>query len=145
MPVPQQSVWPIQFNIATYGVGANSVLPVIIPFGTDGLLPGIIVKSVSVVPMISEVTIENGTGQTVTEILINDGDEIDFTCVDDRNKTNWPIAGSTVVFQNPQPNGTSATNETFMTINNNYNVQAKQVGERTIKAKRYLLITPTNM
>ena len=94
--------------------------------------------------MIEEVKIEQGSGLTATEVLINDGDECEMTVVDDRAIT-WPLAGGTVTLINPQPNGTNGTSELFQVINNNYTVARKVEGERTMLVKRYLLITPVQL
>lgn len=135
--------WPTSFNIAN-GLGKNSYLPSLIAFGTEGSYTGVIVKNIRSTPMVSEVLVENGSGLTATEIIINDGDEVEFTCIDDRAIT-WPITGTPVTLINPQPNGTNGTSELFQVLNNNYNVAAKTPGERTILAKRYILITPVQM
>ena len=136
--------WPPTFNITNNYIGKSGALPILLPWGTDGLLSGIIVKTVRASQMISEVQIEQGSGLTVSDILINDGDEIEFTCVDDRAYS-WPLAGGVVTFLNPQPNGTGATSENYQVINNNYTVARKVEGERTVLAKKYSLITPVQM
>jgi hypothetical protein len=91
--------------------------------------------------MVEEIKIENGSGLTVTQVLLNDGQEIEISVVDDRAIT-WPVTGQTVTLIDPQPNGTAGTSTIFQVINNNYSVARKQDGERTIMAKRYKLITP---
>ena len=94
--------------------------------------------------MIEEVKIEQGSGLTATEIIINDGDECEMTVVDDRAIT-WPLAGGIVTLINPQPNGANGTSELFQVVNNNYTTARKVEGERTMLCKRYLLIVPTAM
>jgi hypothetical protein len=94
--------------------------------------------------MIEEIKIDQGSGLTATQILINDGDEVEFTVVDDRSIT-WPLAGGTVTFINPQPNGISGTPELYQVVNNNYTTARKVEGERTVLAKKYTLIVPTTM
>lgn len=136
--------WPQSFNITTLYIGKNGALPSLIAWGTDGAYSGVIVKNIRSTPMVEEIKIEQGGGLTATQIIINDGDEVEFTVVDDRAVT-FPLTGTTVTLINPQPNGTNGTSELFMTVNNNYNVAAKSAGERTILAKRYSLITPVNM
>jgi len=138
--------WPQSFNLAS-GVGKAGTLPSLLAWGTNQIYntgDSAIVKTVRASQMIEEVKIENGSGNTVTDILIYDGDEMELTLVDDRAIT-WPLAGGTVALLNPQPNGTSATAETFQVINNNYTVARKVEGERTMLAKKYLLVTPTQM
>jgi hypothetical protein len=137
--------FPITFNLTSTGVGkASNAIPSILVFGTEGLYTGVIVKSATSTPIISEVQVPNGSGQTVASIVINDGDEMQITVDDDRAVT-WPVSGNTVSLYNPQPNGAGATLELFQVYNNNYNLQAKAVGERTLIVKKYFLITPTAM
>ena len=64
--------------------------------------------------------------------------------VDDR-ALSWPLAGAPITLINPQPNGGAGTSETYQVINNNYATARKTEGERTILAKKYLLITPVQM
>lgn len=135
--------WPITFNIAN-GVGKNGLEPSLLAWGTEGIYSGVIVKTIRASQMIEEVKIEQGSGLTATQVLIYDGDEIEITVVDDRAIT-FPQAGSTVTLINPQPNGAGGTSELFMVVNNNFSTARKTEGERTILAKKYLLITPTNM
>ena len=135
--------WPISFNISQ-GIGKAGTLPTLLPWGTDGLLSGIIVKTIRASQMISEVQIEQGSGLTATDVLIYDGDEVEMTCVDDR-AASWPLAGGTVILNNPQPNGTSATQELYQVINNNFTTARKVEGERTMLCKKYLLILPVQM
>lgn len=135
--------WPISFNIAA-GVGKAGSLPSLLAWGTEGLYTSVIVKTIRASQMIEEIKIEQGSGLTATEILIYDGDEIEMTVVDDRAIT-WPLAGGTVTLLNPQPNGAGATSELFQVINNNFTTARKVEGERTILAKKYILITPVAM
>lgn len=136
--------WPTNFNISTLNVGKAGTLPSLIAFGTDGMYTSVIVRSCRSTPMISEVTEEQGSGLTSTDIIINDGDEVEIVVTDDRAIT-WPISGGTVTLINPQPNGTVGTSELFQVINNNYSVARKQTGERTLLCKKYSLITPVQM
>ena len=147
MPYPSQGStppWPPAFSMATYAQGVNSILPSLVGFGTDGLYPGIIVKSARPSKMIEEVKWENGSGLTAGQIILFDGDIMELDCIDDRNVT-WPQPGTTVTLYNPLPNGTAATQEVYMTLNNNYNAVQKQPGERTLRCVRYNLFSPTNM
>jgi len=134
--------YPISFNIAT-GVGKAGSLPSLIVFGTDGLMTGVIVKSARFTPMIEEIKVEQGSGLTANDIILNDGTEAEITVDDDRAIT-WPLSGGTFTLYNPQPNG-SVTTQLFQCINNNYSVSAKQLGERTIIGKAYILIAPVQM
>ena len=116
-------------------------------WGTTGIYnngQSVIVKSARSVPMTEEIRIEQGGGLTATSVIVNDGDMMEITVDDDRAVT-WPIAGGTVNLINPQPNGTYGTAELFQVYNNNYNVNMKQQGERTLICKRYTIITPTQM
>jgi hypothetical protein len=135
--------WPISFAISA-GVGKAGQEPTLLAWGTEVMWTSVIVKTVRASQMIEEVRIEQGSGLTATDVLIYDGDEMEMTCVDDRSIT-WPLAGGTVTLINPQPNGTGGTSELFQVINNNYTTARKVEGERTVLAKKYLLITPVQM
>ena len=135
--------WPISYSIAT-GVGKSGNLPSLLAWGTDGMYTSVIVKTIRASQMIEEVKIEQGSGLTATQVLIYDGDEVELTVVDDRS-ISWPLAGGTVTLINPQPNGTNGTSELYQVINNNYTIARKVEGERTMLAKKYLLITPVQM
>lgn len=141
---PQQSQWPPIYNISLYAIGKNGPLPQLLGFGTDNLLPGIIVKNIRAIPMVEEIKIEQGSGLTVTDIIINDGDEAEISVVDDR-AVSWPQAGGVITIYNPQPNGTYALAELYQVIYNNYTVARKVDGERTLLCKAYRLITPQQM
>lgn len=142
--MPIQTQWPPVFNIATYGVGINSLLPSLVGFGTDGIYPGIIVKNARPSQMIEEVKWESGSGLTAGQVLLNDGDLMEIDVIDDR-AISWPQPGTPVTLNNPRPNGSFATSEVFMLINNNYNAVQKQPGERTLRCVRYTLFAPTQM
>ena len=144
MPIPTQTSWPPSFNITTYAMGANSSLPSLIGFGTDGIYPNVIVKSARPSKMIEEVKWENGSGLTAGQVLLYDGDLMELDVIDDRAVT-WPQPGTPVTLYNPQPNGTFAPTELYMTVNNNYNAVQKQPGERTLRCVRYSLFNPTQM
>ena len=101
--------WPQTFNIAN-GIGKNGLEPSLLAWGTEGSYTNVIVKNIRSTPMVEEVKIEQGGGLTATQILINDGDEVEFTVVDDRAIT-WPLTGITVTLINPQPNGTGGTSQ----------------------------------
>ena len=135
--------WPITFNIAN-GVGKAGAEPSLLAWGTEVMWTAVIVKTVRASQMIEEVRIEQGSGLTATDVLIYDGDEMEMTVVDDR-AISWPLAGGTVTLINPQPTGTGGTSELFQVINNNYTTARKVEGERTVLAKKYLLITPVQM
>ncbi len=112
-------------------------------WGTDGLYGNTvaktaIVKSVRASQMIEEIKIENGTGLTAIQILLNDGQDLEFTVVDDALNV-WPTSGSIVTFYTGLTGNTATT---FQVINSNCNNSRKQEGERVISAKRYTLIAP---
>jgi len=136
--------WPPVFNFSTYAMGINSAMPSLVGFGTDGLMPGVIVKTARPSKMIEEVKWENGSGLTAGQILLYDGDVMELDCIDDR-AYNWGQPGVTVTLYNPLPNGTYAVQEVYMTINNNYNAVQKQPGERTLRCVRYNLFSPVSM
>lgn len=135
--------WPPTSNIAT-GLGYKGSLPVTLAWGTDGLYSGVIVTSIRPAQMIEEIKIENGTGLTATQILLNDGTQVEITCVDDRS-TVWPSSGGTVTLLSPLPTGGSATSITLQVVDNAYQGTRKASGERTLLCKKYTLITPSAM
>jgi hypothetical protein len=137
------ATWPIQYNNIATGVNSVGPLPSFLQWGTDGILTNVIVKNIRASQIIEEYKIEQGAGLTAKQVLINDGDEVEFSVVADGNITNWPMAGGVVTLVNPQPN--TPILENYQVINNNYTVSRKVEGERTILAKKYLLITPTQM
>jgi hypothetical protein len=136
--------WPPVSNITANFYGKVSNLPTTVAWGTEGLYSGVIVKSLRSSRMIEEIKIDNGTGLTTTQILLNDGDEVEITVVDDRN-VNFPDSGNVITLLNPLPNGAGATSENFQVVNNNYNAARKTDGERTLLVKKYSLLTPTAM
>jgi hypothetical protein len=97
--------------------------------------------------MVEEIKIENGSGPTATQVLINDGLQMEVTVVDDAAVT-WPqvpggafSAGTgNVVYINDRMNG---TNIGFQLVNNDFNAARKQEGERVMLCKRYNLISPS--
>lgn len=130
--------WPPAAGSTTFQV--HGTLPATIAWGTDGMYSGIIVKSVRVRQMIEEIKIENGSGLTSNQVLLNDGDEVEITCVDDRALT-FPASNATITLLSPLPTGAAGTSELFQVIDNSYNAARKQEGERVIMAKKYTLIT----
>lgn len=138
--------WPPTFNINTTFLGKNGAIPSLLAWGTDGLVAAgsVIAKSVRAIPMIEEIKIEQGSGLTATQQLLNDGDEYELVVEDDR-AVSWPAPGTPVTYINPQPNGTGGTSEVYMTVNNNWSGARKTNGERSFLAKRYSLITPVQM
>ena len=139
--------WPPTSNIVN-GLGYKGSLPVTLAFGTDGLVTlggtGVIVTSIRPMQMIEEIKLENGTGLTATEILLNDGVQIEINCMDDRSLT-WPSSGGVVTLLSPLPTGASATSLTVQVVDNSYNGVRKAAGERTLLGKKYTLITPAQM
>lgn len=143
------TVWPISSGTSS-GFNNKETLPnppVTIAWGTDGIYYGVIVKSIRSSRMVEEVNIENGSGIVSTQIIIQDGDQVEITVVDDRSVT-FPDSTQVVTLLNPiTPTGTLDSSvggvlESFQVINNDYNVARKQDGERVLLAKRYVLITP---
>lgn len=135
--------WPPASSIAA-GLGYKGALPVTLAWGTDGLYSGVIVSSIRPAQMIEEIKIENGTGLTATQVLLNDGMQVEITCVDDRS-VSWPSSGATVTLLNPLPTGGTATSTTFQVVDNSYQGTRKASGERTLLCKKYTLITPSAM
>lgn len=135
--------WPPASNIAT-GLGYKGALPVTLAWGTDGLYTGVIVTSIRPAQMIEEIKIENGTGLTATQVLLNDGVQVEITCVDDRSVT-WPASGNTLTLLSPLPTGGTATSITLQVVDNAYQGTRKATGERTLLCKKYTLITPSQM
>jgi hypothetical protein len=135
--------WPPASSIAT-GLGYKGALPVTLAWGTDGLYSGVIVTSIRPAQMIEEIKIENGTGLTATQVLLNDGVQIELTVVDDRSIT-WPSSGATLTLLSPLPTGGTATSITLQVVDNSYQGTRKATGERTLLCKKYTLITPSAM
>ncbi len=98
---------------------------------------GAIVKSIRSSQMIEEIKIENGTGLTAVQIILDDGYEVEMTVVDDSNVA-FPQAGELITISN----GTSKTDLEMTVVNNNCSNSRKQDGERTLSCKKYTLITP---
>ena len=118
--------------------------PTTIAWGTDNLYAGVIVKSMRSSQMIEEIRIENGTGLTANQVLLDDGDQVEITVIDDRNITNFPDSGDTVTLINPiVPGGTLSSTELFIVINNDYNAARKVEGERVLLCKAYILGIPS--
>ena len=135
--------WPPASNIAT-GLGYKGVLPTTIAWGTQDLYSGVIVTSIRPAQMIEEIKVENGTGNTATQVLINDGQQVEITVVDDRSIT-WPSSGGTLTLLSPLPTGLTATSTLFQVVDNSYQGTRKAPGERTLLCKKYTLITPSQM
>jgi hypothetical protein len=135
--------WPPASNIAT-GLGYKGALPVTLAWGTDGLYTGVIVTSMRPAQMIEEIKVENGTGLTATQVLLNDGTQIEISCIDDRSVT-WPSSGATLTLLSPLPTGGTATSITLQVVDNSYQGTRKAPGERTLLCKKYTLITPAQM
>jgi hypothetical protein len=134
-------VWPPTSGVTT-GFITGGTEPTTIAWGTDGLYPGVIVKSLRLRRMVEEVRIENGTGITATQVLLIDGKQVEITVVDDQALT-FPDTGQVLTLNTPQLNGPGvAISVTFTTIDNDYNAARKAEGERVLLAKAYVLITP---
>lgn len=135
--------WPPASSI-TSGLGYKGSLPTTIAWGTDGLYNGVIVTSIRPSQMIEEIKVENGTGNTATQVLINDGEQVEITVVDDR-AISWPASGGTLTLLSPLATGGTATSTTYQVVDNSYQGTRKAPGERTLLCKRYILITPSAM
>lgn len=121
--------------------------PATVSWGTEGVYSGVIVKSVRAHQMIEEIKIENGTGLTAMQILLNDGVQIDITVIDDRSLT-IPAAAATLTLISPLDNSPGAGAQNTATtllqvVDNDYNAATKQPGERVLVCKKYTLITPS--
>lgn len=135
--------WPPASDIAT-GLGYKGSLPVTLAWGTDQLYSGVIVTSMRPAQMIEEIKVENGTGLTATEVLLNDGTQIEITVVDDRSVT-FPSSGGTLTLLSPLPSAAGATSILLQVVDNAYQATRKAPGERTLLCKKYTLITPAQM
>lgn len=135
--------WPPASNIAT-GLGYKSALPTTLAWGTDGLYSGVIVTSIRPAQMIEEIKVENGTGLTSTQVLLNDGVQIEVSCIDDRSVT-WPSSGAVLTLLSPLPTGGAATSIALQVVDNSYQGTRKAPGERTLLCKKYTLLTPSQM
>lgn len=136
-------MWPPSSDLAN-GIGYTGDLPTTLAWGTDDLYSGVIVISMRPSQMIEEIKIENGTGLTSKQVLLNDGNMVEINVIDDRSIT-WPAAGDTVTVLNPLPTGAAATSMTFNVIDNSYQASRKAPGERTLLCKKYTLFNPVDM
>ncbi len=119
---------------AGYTINSGIGAPTTIVWGTDGLYTGI-VKSVRSSQMIEEIKIENGTGLTAVQILLDDGVQVEVTVVDDASFA-YPEAGeAATIFQ-----GITGGSLIFTVVENSTSNSRKQEGERTITGKKYTLI-----
>lgn len=125
------------------GFTAKGSTPATVSWGTEGIYGGVIVKSVREHEMIEEIKIENGTGLTAMQILLNDGKQMDITVIDDRALT-FPLATATITLLEPiTATGTVNSGTLMQVVDNDYNAATKQPGERVLVCKRYTLITPS--
>ena len=133
--------WPPAQSANTYTARPVAAT---ISWGTEGLTSSItaIVKSVRATQMVSEIPIENGSGLTAVLIGLNDGEEVEITCVDDRAIV-WPEFMGVITLYNPRPTGGTPGTLLYQVISDNFNSARKQEGERTLLCKRYTLIVPT--
>jgi len=136
--------WPPTTNINVTGLGYLGSQPATLAWGTDGLYSTAIILSQRSQQMIEEIKVENGNGVTATQVLINDGTQIEITVIDDRALT-WPLSGTTITMLTPLPTGGAATSETLEVVDNSYQAARKAPGERTLLCKRYTLVTPASM
>lgn len=139
------AAWPPSPSaINSTGLGYDGVLPISLAWGTEGLYTSVIVVSLRASQMIEEIKIDNGSGITATQVLLNDGRQIEVTVIDDRS-ISWPTAGAVVTLFDPFPNGAGATSLNLEVVDASYNAARKAPGERTLLTKRYLLISPQQM
>lgn len=125
------------------GFIARGSTPATVAWGTEGIYASVIVKSIRSHQMIEEIKVENGTGLTALQVLLNDGNQIDITVIDDRAVT-FPAALSTVTLLDPiAASGTVSSGTLMQVVDNDYNAATKQPGERVLVCKKYTLITPS--
>jgi hypothetical protein len=131
--------WPVlNANVSELGPA-----PTTLGWGTEGIHASYIVKSMRIQRMVEEIKIEQGSGLTSKTVLINDGDQVEITVVDDRSVANPPDVGDSMALFVPlDTNGTLTTRRNFRVIDPSYNLSPKQAGERVILAKAYVLIDP---
>ena len=127
--------------------GVTTIVWGTIPFSNSGTnFAGAIVKSVKATERTESIKIENGSGLTAAHVMLLDGMNWEFTCIDDSNTANitWPIAGQdNVTLQVPIMgiNGVSSSGTaTAQVINNDYNAARKVEGERVILCSSFTLI-----
>jgi len=101
-------------------------------WGTDGVYGSYIVVSLRDSIMGTEIPIENGTGLTATQILLNDGQMVDLTVVDTGQGP--PAFGSTVTVNGP------FSSTSFIVVQTSENAARKKEGEISFTAKKYMLI-----
>lgn len=92
--------------------------------------------------MQEEVQIPNGSGITATDVMLNDGEQVEITVVDDRSLT-FPDWGATITLIDPRATGAAGTSTTYQVITNDYDAERKREGQRTLLCKKYTLITPS--
>ena len=146
MPVQNTSTWPPVTGDTGFTVDTASLdpRPTTLAWGTDFLYQNgqaVIVKSMRSSRMIEEIRIENGTGLTATDVILNDGDQVEITVIDDR-AVPFPDSGDTVTLFNPITESGSPDTELFLVINNDYNAARKVEGERVLLCKAYILGIP---
>lgn len=134
--------WPPVLPIVGEVEAKIGTLPTTIAWGTDGILSGAIVISCRAVPLQEEIQIPNGSGITATDIMLNDGEQVEITVVDDRSLS-FPDWGAVITLIDPRATGTSGTSASYTVISNDYNAERKREGQRSLLCKRYNLITPS--
>ena len=104
-----------------------------------------IVKSIRPSERVEQAVIENSTGLTATQILLEDGINYDVTVVDDSVITP-PIAGTVgnIVIPNLGANfALSNATVAALVVDTSVSLARKTEGERTFTCKTYTLFTPS--
>lgn len=132
--------WPV-FN--SFVANLQNGITTTLAWGTENENKFYIVKSARAQRMNDEVKVEQGSGLTAIDVIVQDGTQIEVTVIDDVNVIP-PDTGSVVHFVNPL-NASSAQSapwsitlrQGFYVIDNSYNMARKQEGERVLLVKAF--------
>lgn len=136
--------WPV-FN--SFVANLQNGITTTLAWGTESMHLSYIVKSARVQRMNDEVKIEQGSGLTAIDVVVQDGTQIEVTVVDDV-KILPPDTGTVVYFVNPldaagfhsAPWGIASRTGLYV-IDNSYNMARKQEGERVLLCKVFNAMT----
>ncbi len=118
-----------------------------IRWGTDGVLQSpkpssgyYVVLRFNQRPLVENIKLPNGTGPTVTRVLIKDGVEWTVTVRDDTTMTPPTVGGSVTIVDAAGLLGTVGLAYGATVIEPSYDTSPKQAGERVILCENLVLI-----